>query len=257
MLYINHETEKPPRAEFCASNTRISMGHNTKGIGTDSASRFEFPRWKRLLDLTCIAISLPLWLPTMCIISLGIKIVSPGPILFRQVRVGFRGHRFVCLKFRSMKTDAETHVHERYLETLMQTDRPMIKLDNSGDPRLIPLGRMFRATGLDELPQLFNVIRGEMSLVGPRPCTPKEFDSYNDWQRERFNAPAGLTGYWQVNGKNNTTFNAMVAMDIHYAKHMSLWKDLWIMFLTVPALAFQVFGSRHTPVAGTTSQNCS
>jgi len=234
------------------------MGKNDiEGIGTESARNLQFPRWKRILDLTCIAITLPCWLPLMFLVALGIKILSPGPVLFRQERVGYRGRRFVCLKFRSMKANAETETHERYLEKLMQTDCPMTKLDTEGDPRLIPLGRIFRATGLDELPQVINVVRGEMSLVGPRPCTPKEFASYSAWQKERFNAPAGLTGYWQVNGKNKTTFNTMVAMDIHYAKHMSVLTDLWIMLKTVPAIVWQVFGSRSSASSERTRQNCS
>ena len=212
------------------------------------------PRWKRILDLTCIAITLPCWLPLMLLIAVGIKLVSPGPVLFRQERVGYRGKRFICLKYRSMKVNAETQTHERYLEQLMQADCPMTKLDSSGDPRLIPLGRILRATGLDELPQLINVLRGEMSLVGPRPCTVKEVENFRDWHWKRFNAPAGLTGYWQVNGKNKTTFSAMIAMDIHYTRHMSVWMDLWIMFKTFPALARQIMGSRISTASRKTKQ---
>ena len=214
------------------------------GIGSHAAAHSASPLWKRVLDLTCVALTLPLWLSLMALIALGIAILSPGPILFRQERIGYRGRRFICLKFRSMKMDAETEIHERHLEHLMQSDCPMTKLDASGDTRLIPLGRILRATGMDELPQIINVVRGEMSLVGPRPCTPNEFANYSQWQQERFNAPAGLTGFWQVNGKNKTTFREMITMDIHYARHMSLWTDLWIMLRTIPAIAGQVFGSR-------------
>ncbi len=120
----------------------------------------------------------------------------------------------------------------------------MTKLDTSGDPRLIPCARMLRALGLDELPQIINVVRGEMSLVGPRPCTPHEFARYEAWQQQRVNAPPGLTGYWQVNGKNKTTFSEMIAMDMFYAKNMSLWLDVVIMVRTVPAVAAQVLESR-------------
>ncbi|MCX6967717.1 MAG: sugar transferase [Verrucomicrobia bacterium] len=222
-----------------------------------SDSSTSFPRWKRVLDLTCIALALPFWLPLMVCLALGITILSPGPVFFRQERVGYRGRRFRCLKFRSMKVNAETQIHERHLERLMQADCPMTKLDRSGDPRLIPLGRILRASGLDELPQLFNVVRGEMSLVGPRPCTATEFANYGAWQRKRFSAPPGLTGYWQVNGKNETSFSTMIEMDIYYARHMSLWMDLWIMLKTAPAIARQVFGSRiQAPTEGT-KQNCS
>ncbi|MEI6560755.1 MAG: sugar transferase [Verrucomicrobiota bacterium] len=216
-----------------------------------------FPRWKRVLDLACIALALPFWLPLMFFVGLGIKILSPGPIFFRQERVGYQGRRFLCLKFRSMKVNAETQMHERHLEELMQADCPMTKLDASGDPRLIPFGRILRATGLDELPQILNVLRGEMSLVGPRPCTPKEFENYGSCQRERFNAPPGLTGYWQVNGKNETTFSEMIAMDIHYARNMSPGMDLWIMLKTVPVITREVFGSRTGASSTGINQNCS
>src|SRR5206468_2550060 len=140
------------------------------------------------------------------------KLFSKGPVFFRQERIGYCGRRFSCLKFRSMKVNAETRSHEGYFEKLVKSEIPMIKMDDCGDSRLIPWGKLFRATGLDELPQIFNVLMGEMSLVGPRPCTPHEFQLYLPWQRERINAPPGLTGYWQVNGKNKTTFGEMIKM---------------------------------------------
>ena len=135
------------------------------------------------------------------------------------------------------------------MELLMQTDRPMTKLDLSGDPRIIPGGRILRAMGLDELPQLFDVLRGEMSLVGPRPCTPHEFRRYQMWQRERFNAAPGLTGYWQVNGKNKTTFTEMIKMDIFYTKNMSICLDLTIMLRTLPTICAQVIETQMARVS--------
>jgi len=126
----------------------------------------------------------------------------------------------------------------------------MTKLDSAGDPRIIAGGRLLRATGLDELPQLFNVLRGEMSLVGPRPCTPHEFKRYQVWQRERVNARPGLTGYWQVNGKNRTTFAEMINLDIFYTKNMSLWLDLTIISKTPPALISQVLDGRSAARSG-------
>jgi lipopolysaccharide/colanic/teichoic acid biosynthesis glycosyltransferase len=120
----------------------------------------------------------------------------------------------------------------------------MTKLDQRGDARLIPLGRILRSTGLDELPQLFNVLRGEMTLVGPRPCTPHEFQSAPEFLSRRLSVPPGLTGYWQVNGKNKTTFREMIAMDEHYARNLSLGLDLRILFKTFPALLGQVLASR-------------
>jgi lipopolysaccharide/colanic/teichoic acid biosynthesis glycosyltransferase len=144
-----------------------------------------------------------------------------------------------------MKVNAETKLHETHVEILMKTDVPMTKLDAIGDSRLIPGGRFLRAAGLDELPQIYNVIRGEMSLVGPRPCTPKEFEAYEPAQRERFNAPPGLTGLWQVNGKNKTTFSEMNAMDIQYVREKSIWMDLGIIAKTIPAIIGQLVENRR------------
>lgn len=176
----------------------------------------------------------------MLVIMLAIKLGSPGPVFYRQERVGYRGRRFMVFKFRTMKVNVETQTHESYLERLMATDAPMVKLDAKGDPRLIRFGRFIRAAGLDELPQIFNIWSGEMSLVGPRPCTVHEFDCYKPWQRERVNAPPGMTGFWQVNGKNSTTFSEMIDMDILYGNNMSLKLDLLILAKTLPAVLGQV-----------------
>jgi lipopolysaccharide/colanic/teichoic acid biosynthesis glycosyltransferase len=203
------------------------------------------PLWKRALDVTCILFSLPFWLPIVVLLALWVKIVSPGPILFRQERIGYRASRFLLFKFRTMKVNVETQSHEKHLEQLIDGNAPMAKLD-SGDPRIIAGGRILRALGLDELPQLFNVLRGEMSLVGPRPCTPYEFRRYKDWQRERVNALPGLTGYWQVNGKNKTTFAEMVQMDIWYTRKLSPWLDLAIMVKTFPTIIMQLLESRFS-----------
>lgn len=145
----------------------------------------------------------------------------------------------MIFKFRSMKVHAQTLGHELHLERLIRGGAPMTKLD-AGDSRIIPGGRALRAMGLDELPQIFNVLYGEMSLVGPRPCTRVEFEKCEAWQRERVNVPPGLTGYWQVNGKNRTTFKRMIEMDLYYAANASLLLDLWIMLMTPAALVTQV-----------------
>jgi lipopolysaccharide/colanic/teichoic acid biosynthesis glycosyltransferase len=215
---------------------------NETGIAAATAS--QVAAWKRILDVACILLTMPFWLPIMIALTIWIKLASPGPVFFRQERVGYRGKRFMILKFRTMKVNVETQSHERYLEQLIHGNRPMTKLDAAGDPRIIPGGRILRAMGLDELPQLFNVFRGEMSLVGPRPCTPNEYSRYRVWQQERVNAPPGLTGYWQVNGKNKTTFTEMINMDIFYTKNMSLWLDLTIMAKTFPAILSQVLETR-------------
>lgn len=197
-----------------------------------------------MLDMTIILMALPLLLPLAIVIGTIIRMVSSGPILFKQERVGYRGSRFMCFKFRTMYCGAETTTHQGHLQQLMDSNAPMTKMDARGDSRVIPMGRLLRASGLDELPQLINVLRGEMSLVGPRPCLAYEAAKYLPWQMERFNALPGLTGLWQVSGKNRTTFTRMMQLDIEYARTKSLWLDLKIMFKTAPALAVQVWETR-------------
>src|SRR5213595_567895 len=211
------------------------------------------PGWKAGLDITCILLLLPLWLPLMIFLMLVTLIASPGPIFYRQKRIGLGGRHFFIWKFRTMRLSAETQTHERYFENLMRVDCPMTKLDAYGDSRLAPFGRVLRASGLDELPQIFNVLRGEMSVVGPRPCTPNEFAHYEPWQRERVNGLPGLTGYWQVNGKNKTTFNEMIAMDLFYLENVSILLDLKIMLKTGAVIAGQLFESQ--PAAHTHTES--
>jgi exopolysaccharide production protein ExoY len=203
----------------------------------------QIPRWKRILDVFMILLVLPLVLPMAMFIGVLIMLVSPGPILFRQERVGLLGRRFMCLKFRTMFVRAETATHEGYLNHLMDSNAPMQKLDTR-DSRIIPFGLVLRSLGLDELPQLINVLRGEMSIVGPRPCLPYESDKYLPWQRERFNTLPGLTGLWQVSGKNRTTFNEMMHLDIRYARNKTLWMDLMIIFKTPAVMIGQMLESR-------------
>ncbi len=198
------------------------------------------PIWKRALDIFCIILALPALLPLMLFLTALIKIVAPGPVFFRQERVGFLGKSFMILKVRTMKVNADTGVHQTHLKNLIHSDRPMVKMDMVGDPRLIKFGALLRSSGLDELPQLINVLRGEMSLVGPRPCTPYEFAQYLPWQRERFTTLPGLTGLWQVSGKNKTTFTQMMHLDIFYARNKSFWIDIKIMSKTISALTTQV-----------------
>ena len=197
------------------------------------------PLWKRLLDLTIILAALPILLLVGAGVALFVWCGSRGPVLFRQRRVGYKGREFICYKFRTLYVNAETNSHRDHTRQLMNNDVPMIKLDAQRDPRLVPFGAVLRATGLDELPQIINVARGEMSIVGPRPCIPYEYEMYEPWQRRRFDAVPGLTGLWQVSGKNRTTFNQMIQYDIEYSERISLWLDLKIILRTLPALCKQ------------------
>ena len=205
--------------------------------------------WKRGLDLGCIMVSLPFVLPLMAMIVLWIRLVSRGPALFRQERIGKNGRPFVLYKFRSMKMNSGSSRHEHYLRHLVKTDSPMVKLDLLCDSRLIPAGCLLRAAGLDELPQLLNVLKGEMSLVGPRPCLPQELAYFSKPQRERFEALPGLTGSWQVSGKNESTFSEMNAMDIDYVRHAGFAKDLGIMLRTPSVLIRQMSQAFHHKIA--------
>jgi lipopolysaccharide/colanic/teichoic acid biosynthesis glycosyltransferase len=194
------------------------------------------PAWKRALDLSLLLLLLPGLLLLGALVALLVKLGSSGPVFFRQSRVGYKGREFVCFKFRTMSVNAETDSHRRHAQELIKSQARMVKLDERKDPRLIPFGSLLRATGLDELPQLINVVRGEMSLVGPRPCIPYECEAYEPWHWQRFDAVPGLSGLWQVSGKNRTTFDEMVQFDIEYSRRMSLWLDLKIIAKTLPAL---------------------
>jgi exopolysaccharide production protein ExoY len=203
-------------------------------------------RWKRILDIVVVLLALPLVVPLVIVVAVLIRVVSAGPVLFKQERVGYLGRRFMCFKFRTMFVGADAVLHQGHLCHLMDSNTPMTKMDSEGDPRIIPFGLLLRSSGLDELPQLINVLRGEMSLVGPRPCLPYEYEKYLPWQKERFTSLPGLTGLWQVSGKNRTTFVEMIQLDIRYAREKNLWFDIIILLGTVPALIAQIWETRRS-----------
>lgn len=202
------------------------------------------PRWKRGMDICGGMAGLILLAPVFLFIALFVKAVSPGPVFFIQKRVGFLGKTFGCFKFRTMHINTGTSVHNHHFNKLMSSEKPMKKLD-SHDPRIIPCGLILRKTGLDELPQLLNVIMGDMSLIGPRPCIPYEAKEYKLWQRKRFEAVPGITGLWQVNGKNNTTFNEMMRYDISYALNKNIFLDASILLKTIPSIIHQAIENKH------------
>ena len=210
----------------------------------DSERALLVPRWKRVLDVALVLLALPVLVPVMLGIAVLIWVVSDGPILFRQERIGLRGNRFMCFKFRTMIAGTDVSTHRGHLENLIGSDKPMTKMDVR-DPRIIPLGVPIRSSGLDELPQIINILRGEMSLVGPRPCVTYEFEKYLPWQKERFDTLPGLTGLWQVSGKNRTTFDEMIQFDIEYARKKSAAMDMMIIMKTIPALIVQMQDTRR------------
>jgi lipopolysaccharide/colanic/teichoic acid biosynthesis glycosyltransferase len=198
---------------------------------------------KRTLDVLGSILALVLLSPLFLIISVAIKLTSRGPVLFKQERIGHRGVRFTFLKFRSMKSVNDPTIHREYvrrfiagrIDSATSLDNRIYKI--SEDPRVTRFGRLLRKTSLDELPQLINVLKGEMSLVGPRPPIAYEVEAYQTWHLRRvFEAKPGITGLWQVSGRSRTTFDEMVRLDLRYARNWSFWLDLKILLQTPEAI---------------------
>jgi len=187
---------------------------------------------KRAVDLCLSLIAVLLLAPVLIAISIAVKLSSPGPVIYRQLRVGKDGRTFEMLKFRSMCVGAEGMVE--MLRDRNEATGPLFKIKR--DPRITPIGRLLRRLSFDELPQLGNVIRGEMSLVGPRPPLPAEVKKYEEWQLGRLQARPGMTGLWQVSGRSEVPFNDMVRLDLHYVRNWSFGLDLEIMLRTIPAV---------------------
>lgn len=187
---------------------------------------------KRALDVLVSVILLGGLAPLIALVAVGIKVDSRGPVLFRQPRLGKSGAPFVCYKFRSMREGAERELD--LLRPLNQANGPIFKIRD--DPRLTRVGRLLRRTSIDEMPQLWNVLRGEMSLVGPRPPLPSEVERYEEWHHRRLEVVPGITGLWQVSGRSDLSFDEMVMLDIYYIENWSLALDLQILARTVPAV---------------------
>jgi exopolysaccharide production protein ExoY len=209
-------------------------------FGLSERTRTGIPTWKRCLDFLILVFGLPAVLPMMLIIGGLIKLVSRGPVFFKQERIGYQGRPFTCLKFRTMHVGADAAVHQQHVQRLMNNNLPLTKLDLKGDRRLIPFGSLIRASGLDELPQLINVLRGDMSVVGPRPCVRFEYEHLLPWHHHRFQTPPGLTGLWQISRRGGTSFTKMIELDIEYVVKKSPWMDVSIIFQTVPAVFSQI-----------------
>lgn len=200
---------------------------------------------KRAMDLVGSTIALVLLAPVFAALAIAVKLTSKGPVFFRQRRVGQYGVPFTFLKFRSMYVSTDAAIHKQYVQSFISgkgadhskegENQAVYKLTN--DPRVTPLGRLMRRTSLDELPQFWNVLVGEMSLVGPRPPIPYEIDAYDVWHRRRLlEAKPGITGLWQVHGRSRTTFDEMVRLDLHYSRTWSPLMDLKILLKTPRAV---------------------
>ena len=185
--------------------------------------------WKRVCDVIGAVLGLVITAPLWLLIALAIKLDDPGPILFKQPRVGEGGRLFNMYKFRSMRVGAEKL--EQTLATTDEQGRVIHKRPD--DPRVTRVGRLIRRTSMDELPQFLNILNGDMSLVGPRPEMPWLVEQYEPWQRKRFEVPQGLTGWWQVNGRSDKLMHLSTDEDLYYIRHYSLWLDIKILWRTV------------------------
>lgn len=206
---------------------------------------------KRVIDTLGAGFLLVVLSPLFALVALAVKLTSPGPAFFIQERVGAKRRVsdgvvewergvFAAYKFRSMYDGADEGSHRRYIRSFVsgqaaeRDEGPGFKL--TSDPRVTPVGSIIRRTSIDELPQLMNVLKGEMSLVGPRPVPTYEIEGYDNWHFERFDALPGITGYWQVYGRGRVPFDEMMRMDIHYVRNRTLWLDLKLLALTLPAV---------------------
>ncbi len=189
---------------------------------------------KRTLDVVGAALLLVLLLPLFALVALAIKLDSPGPVFFRQQRVGQGGRPFTLLKFRSMYVNADQRLHAAYVAARIQQGLPLLKLQ--ADPRITRVGRFLRATSIDELPQLWNVLRGEMSLVGPRPALAYEVALYDPAQRRRLLVKPGITGLAQVHSRGAGTLHEYISYDLLYVERCSVWLDIQILLQTIPVV---------------------
>ena len=208
------------------------------GLENESTKGFSFYEIiKRLIDIVCSFVGILALSPLFIVIAIIIKLTSKGPVFFSQKRVGKYGREFDMYKFRSMVVNAE-ELKEK-LAAQNEMSGPMFKMKD--DPRVTKVGKFIRKTSIDELPQLWNVFKGDMSLVGPRPSLPKEVAQFEEWMHKRLDVKPGLTCYWQVSGRNNIDFEDWMKLDIRYVKERNLWIDIKLIFKTV----FVLFGDKN------------
>jgi exopolysaccharide biosynthesis polyprenyl glycosylphosphotransferase len=227
----------PDTSRVAGSSVELDHLH---GITLLGMRRFEITRSSRFIkrgfDLVVSALALAALAPVLVAIAVALKVDSPGPVLFRQRRIGRNGEEFEMLKFRSM-VDGADHLKEE-LRSFNEGAAGLFKI--SRDPRITTVGRILRRWSLDELPQLFNVLRGEMALVGPRPLVPEEDQQVEGWYRRRLDVAPGMTGHWQVLGASRIPLDEMVKLDYLYVANWSVWNDIRLLLRTMPV----VFGRR-------------
>jgi len=209
--------------------------HNTESLELLLVS--QVPIWKRAIDIVGSSLVLLFLSPIFLFIIIIIKIASPGPALFKQERTGYLGKPFNIWKFRTMQIGADSSPHKEQIREEITNNLTLNKVEN--DSRIFPFGNFLRQSCLDELPQFINVLKGEMSLVGPRPELPYAVNEFKRWHCGRFDVLPGMTGLWQINGKNSTTFTQMIRYDIKYGRRLSFFLEMKILILTIPAIIKQ------------------
>jgi lipopolysaccharide/colanic/teichoic acid biosynthesis glycosyltransferase len=205
----------------------------------EKGAKNKVPVDKRIMDIIISLVLIFFFAPAFIIAAILIKLTSRGPIIFKQTRLGLNGRPFEILKFRTMRTNMQDDIHRAFMKKVIEKQKAsgggqVFKMKN--DPRVTLIGKILRKTSLDELPQLFNVLKGEMSIIGPRPPLAYEVECYKRWQLERLTGLPGITGLWQVSGRNHTDFETMVKQDIEYIRNRNLALDIKILLKTAPAM---------------------
>ena len=206
----------------------VNIDKNKVILESTKISRNMYEFFKRLMDIICSIFALIILAPILLLVAVLIKLESKGPVIFAQERVGLNNKLFKMYKFRSMVANAEEL--KKKLEEQNERNGPMFKIKN--DPRITRVGRFIRKTSIDELPQLVNILKGEMSIVGPRPSLPDEVKQFEPWMLERLNVKPGLTCYWQIEGRNNIEFEEWMKLDVKYVKDCNIILDLKLIFKT-------------------------
>ncbi len=227
-----HRLEKPSRKKSTRADLR-EIAPAFSDVANSDQTRPAYLFAKRALDIAVSASALLLLSPLLCVIALAIRLTSRGPAIYRHTRVGLKGREFTCFKFRSMADKAD-QLKDQLREQNQHTDSRTFKM--ARDPRVTAVGRVLRKSSLDELPQLFNVLLGDMSLVGPRPPVPSEVEQYSWDDLRRLEVTPGLTCIWQVSGRSNIPFPKQLQMDIEYIEQRSLLLDIKLLLQTVPAV---------------------
>ena len=239
------------RKQSMALDSAQKLQQPTESLVIPAGPRFRERMWaeiffKRSIDIFASVLVVVVGFPFFLAIALLIKLTSKGPVFFSQQRIGERGGVFTLYKFRTMRQDADDSIHREFTRSFIEGRMSNSSLDEKApsiykladDPRVTSVGNFLRKTSLDELPQFINILRGEMTIVGPRPPLQYELEYYEEWHKLRLNVKPGLTGLWQVSGRSSVPFNEMVKLDLYYIEHWSLLLDLKIMLRTIPVMLF-------------------